>query len=310
MGAWIDYGLGSENENLPAFVVLNSLPSNGMPDQGLLARLWGAGFLPSKYQGVQFRAASDPVLDLSNPPGLIREQRRRQLDTLSELNQRLYRREGDPEIETRIAQYEMAFRMQRSVPDLTDTSKEPEHVLALYGEDARKPGTFAANCLLARRLAERNVRFIQLYHRGWDHHGGLTEKMPPMARDIDQASAGLIRDLRQRGMLDETLVIWGGEFGRTPYAQGAPKPDNYGRDHHGRVFSLWMGGGGIKRGYVHGQSDDYGFNVVEGGVHVHDLQATILHVLGIDHQKLTYLFQGRQFRLTDVGGRVVEEILA
>ena len=310
MGAWIDYGLGSENENLPAFVVLNSLPSNGMADQGLLARLWGAGFLPSRYQGVQFRAASDPVLDLSNPPGLMREQRRRQLDTLSELNQRLYRHAGDPEIETRIAQYEMAFRMQTSVPDLTDTSKEPEHVLALYGEDARKPGSFAANCLLARRLAERNVRFIQLYHRGWDHHGGLTEKMPPMARDIDQASAGLIRDLKQRGMLDETLVVWGGEFGRTPYAQGAPKPDSYGRDHHGRVFSLWIAGGGIKRGYVHGQSDDYGFNVVEGGVHVHDLQATILHVLGIDHLKLTYLFQGRQFRLTDVGGRVVQEILA
>jgi len=310
MGSWIDYGLGSENANLPAFVVLNSLPGNGMPDQGLLARLWGAGFLPSRHQGVQFRGAGDPVLDLSNPPGLTRDRRRAQLDALAALNRRAHERAGDPEIETRIAQYEMAFRMQASVPELTDTSKEPEHVLALYGDDVRKPGTFAANCLLARRLAERNVRFIQLYHRGWDHHGQLTQKLPSMVRDIDQPTAGLIRDLKQRGMLDDTLVIWGGEFGRTPYAQGAPKPDDYGRDHHGCVFSLWMAGGGVKRGYIHGQSDDYGFNVVEGGVHIHDLQATILHLLGIHHEKLTYLFQGRQFRLTDVGGRVVKEILA
>jgi hypothetical protein len=310
MGAWIDYGLGSANENLPAFVVLNSLPANGMPDQGLLARLWGSGFLPSRHQGVQFRAAGDPVLHLSNPPGVTRERRRSLLDGLAALNQRLHQRAGDPEIETRIAQYEMAFRMQASVPELVDTSAEPEHVHALYGEESRKPGSFAANCLLARRLAERNVRFIQLYHRGWDHHGGLTEKLPALARDTDQPSAGLILDLKQHGMLDETLVIWGGEFGRTPYAQGAAKPDSYGRDHHGRVFSIWMAGGGVKRGYVHGASDDFGFNVVEGGVHVHDLQATILHLLGIDHEKLTYLFQGRQFRLTDVSGRVVKEILA
>jgi hypothetical protein len=310
MGSWIDYGLGSENQNLPAFVVLTSLPSNGLPDQGLLARLWGSGFLPSRHQGVQFRGAGDPVLDLSNPPGLTRDQRRSQLDGLAALNHRLHDRAGDPEIETRIAQYEMAFRMQSSVPELTDISKEPEHVLALYGDDARKRGTFASNCLLARRLAERNVRFIQLYHRGWDHHGDLTKKIPSMARDVDQPAAGLIRDLKERGMLDDTLVIFGGEFGRTPYAQGNPKPDNYGRDHHGRVFSLWMAGGGVKRGYVHGSSDDYGFNVAEGGVHVHDLQATILHLLGIDHEKLTYLFQGRQFRLTDVGGRVVKEALA
>jgi hypothetical protein len=310
MGSWVHYGLGSENQNLPAFVVLNSLPSNGQPDQGLLSRLWGAGFLPSVYQGVQFRSAGDPVLHLSNPPGISRELRRSQLDSLAALNHELHVRAGDPEIETRIAQYEMAFRMQSSVPDLADTSGEPEHIYKLYGDDSRKSGTFAANCLLARRLAERNVRFIQLYHRGWDHHGGLTEKLPVLARDTDQASAALILDLKQRGLLEDTLVIWGGEFGRTPYAQGTSKPNSYGRDHHGRVFSLWMAGGGVKRGYSHGKSDDYGFNVVEGGVHVHDLQATILHLMGIDHQKLTYLFQGRQFRLTDVAGSVVKEILA
>ncbi|HEU0123579.1 MAG TPA: DUF1501 domain-containing protein [Bryobacteraceae bacterium] len=310
MGAWVDYGLGSENQNLPAFVVLNSLPSNGMPDQGLLARLWGSGFLPSKFQGVQFRGGGDAVLHLSNPPGITREQRRGQLDGLAALNKHLQARVGDPEIETRIAQYEMAFRMQASVPDLVDSSGEPEHIHALYGEESKKPGTFAANCLLARRLAERNVRFIQLYHRGWDHHGGLTEKLPSLARDVDRPSSALVQDLKQRGMLDETLVIWGGEFGRTPYAQGPSKPDSYGRDHHGRVFSLWMAGGGIKPGFSYGASDDYGFNVAEGGVHVHDLQATILHQLGVDHQKLTYLFQGRQFRLTDVSGRVVKEILA
>jgi hypothetical protein len=310
MGAWIDYGLGSENENLPAFVVLNSLPGNGMPDQGLLARLWGAGFLPSKYQGVQFRSAGDAVLHLSNPAGMTRERRRTMLDGLAALNKQTHERVGDPEIETRIAQYEMAFRMQASVPELLDTAAEPEHVYKLYGEDARKPGTFAANCLLARRLAERNVRFIQLYHRGWDHHGGLTDKLPVLARDTDQASAGLVQDLKQRGLLDDTLVIWGGEFGRTPYSQGPLKPDSYGRDHHGRVFSMWMAGGGVKRGYTHGSSDDFGFNVAEGAVHVHDLQATILHLLGINHQKLTYLFQGRQFRLTDVRGELVKEILA
>jgi hypothetical protein len=310
MGAWVDYGLGSANENLPAFVVLNSLPSNGQPDQGLLARLWGAGFLPSRHQGVQFRAGVDPVLHLSNPANVSREQRRLQLDGLSALNRHLHEQAGDPEIETRIAQYEMAFRMQTSVPDLADTSKEPDHIFALYGEAARKPGTFAANCLLARRLAERDVRFIQLYHRGWDHHGGLTDKMPSLAKDIDQPSAALVQDLKQRGLLDDTLVIWGGEFGRTPYGQGPVKPDSYGRDHHGRVFSMWMAGGGVKPGHVHGASDEFGFNVAEGGVHVHDLQATILHLLGIDHQKLTFRFQGRQFRLTDVHGRVVKDILA
>ncbi|MBM3727478.1 MAG: DUF1501 domain-containing protein [Acidobacteria bacterium] len=310
LGSWVDYGLGSENQNLPAFVVLNSLPGNGQPDQGLLSRLWGAGFLPSRYQGVQFRSAGDAVLHLSNPPGVTRESRRAMLDGLASLNGRLHERVGDPEIETRIAQYEMAYRMQASVPDLVDTSKEPESVFKLYGEDARKPGTFAANCLLARRLAERNVRFIQLYHRGWDHHGGLTEKIPALARDTDQPAAGLILDLKQRGMLKDTLVIWGGEFGRTVYAQGTLKRDNYGRDHHGRVFSLWMAGGGVKAGHSHGSSDEFGFNVAEDGVHVHDLQATILHLLGVDHEKLTYPFQGRQFRLTDVSGHVVRGILA
>lgn len=310
MGSWIDYGLGAANENLPAFVVLNSLPGNGMADQGLLSRLWGAGFLPSRYQGVQFRSGGDPVLHLSNPPGVTREMRRTQLDGLAALNEKAHQREGDPEIETRIAQYEMAFRMQASVPELVDTSKEPEHVHALYGPDSRKPGSFAANCLLARRLAERDVRFIQLYHRGWDHHGGLTDKIPSMARDVDQPSAGLIADLKQRGMLKETLVIWGGEFGRTPYGQGPVKPNSYGRDHHGRVFSLWMAGGGVKPGHAHGNSDEFGFNVAEDGVHVHDLQATVLHLLGVDHQKLTYRFQGRQFRLTDVHGRVVRELLS
>jgi hypothetical protein len=310
MGAWVNYGLGSENDNLPAFVVLNSLPGNGMPDQGLLSRLWGAGFLPSRYQGVQFRSAGDPVLHISNPPGMTRERRRTVLDGLAGLNQRLQERVSDPEIETRIAQYEMAFRMQASVPELLDTSKEPEHVYQLYGPDSRKPGSFAANCLLARRLAERNVRYIQLYHRGWDHHDGLTEKLPALARDTDQPAAGLILDLKQRGMLDDTLVIWGGEFGRTPYAQGKPKADHYGRDHHGRVFSLWMAGGGVKRGFTYGRSDEFGFNVAEGGVHIHDLQASVLHLLGIDHEKLTYLFQGRRFRLTDVAGRVVKEIMA
>jgi hypothetical protein len=310
MGAWVDYGLGSENQNLPSFVVLNSLPSNGQPDQGLLSRLWGAGFLPSRYQGVQFRSGGDPVLFLSNPPGLTRDRRRSLLDGLAAMNEKLHQRVGDPEIETRISQYEMAFRMQASVPDLVNISGEPEHIHELYGPDSRKAGTFAANCLLARRLAERNVRFIQLYHRGWDHHGGLTQKLPVLARDTDQPAAALVLDLKQRGMLDDTLVIWGGEFGRTPYAQGAPKPDDYGRDHHGRVFSLWMCGGGVKPGYVHGASDDYGFNVAEGGVHIHDLQATILYLLGIDHLKLTYLSQGRRFRLTDVAGSVVKEVVA
>ena len=310
MGAWVDYGLGSANENLPSFVVLNSVPSEGTPDQGLLARLWGAGFLPSRHQGVRFRSSGDPVLYLSDPPGVTRDDRRAMLDGIAALNGRAFERIGDPEIETRIEQYEMAFRMQASVPELMDVSDEPEHIYDLYGPTSRTPGSFASNCLLARRLAERDVRFIQLYHRGWDHHGKLDERLPVLARDTDQASAALVLDLKQRGMLDDTLVIWGGEFGRTPYAQGDPKPDAYGRDHHGKAFSMWMAGGGLKAGHIQGESDDYGFNVVDGDVDVHDLQATILYLLGIDHERLTYTFQGRRFRLTDVAGRIVKDIVA
>ena len=309
MGAWIDYGLGSANQDLPAFVVLHSVASEGPGGQGLLSRLWGAGFLPSRYQGVQFRSKGDPVPYLSNPPGISRERRRILLDGTAELNRLNHRQVGDPEIETRIQQYEMAYRMQASVPELMDLSGEPEAVYESYGPDSRQPGTFAANCLLARRLAERDVRFIQLYHRGWDHHSELPKRLPVSARDTDRSSAALVRDLKRRGLLDDTLVVWAGEFGRTPYAQGEMNLDDYGRDHHGRCFSLWMAGAGIKAGHVHGASDDYGFNVVDGSVGVHDVQATVLHLLGIDHEKLVYRYQGRQFRLTDTEGRVVQEIL-
>lgn len=309
MGAWIDYGLGSANENLPAFVVLHSVASEGPGGQGLLARLWGAGFLPSRHQGVQFRSHGDPVLYLSDPPGFSRERRRELIDGVAALNQLNFARTGDPEIETRIQQYEMAYRMQASVPELMDVSKEPDSVYEMYGPDSRSPGTFAANCLLARRLAERDVRFIQLYHRGWDHHGELPKRLPVSARDTDQPSAALLKDLKRRGLLDDTLVVWAGEFGRTPYAQGDPKPDDYGRDHHGRCFSLWMAGAGVKGGYIHGATDEYGFNIAEGSMAVHDIQATILHQLGIDHEKLVYRFQGRRFRLTDTEGHVVREIL-
>ena len=310
MGSWVDYGLGNANRNLPAFVVLHSVASEGAGGQGLLARLWGAGFLPSRHQGVQFRSHGDPVLYLSDPPGLTRERRRAMLDGAAALNKLHYERIGDPEIETRIEQYEMAYRMQASVPELMDVSSEPESVYDLYGPDSRKPGTFAANCLLARRLAERNVRFVQLYHRGWDHHGELPKRLPVSARDTDQPSAALLRDLKQRGLLDDTLVVWAGEFGRTPYAQGNPKPDDYGRDHHGRCFSLWMAGAGVKAGHVHGATDEYGFNVAEGAVSIYDVQATILHLLGIDHEKLVYRFQGRRFRLTDTEGHVIRDVLA
>ena len=310
MGAWLDYGLGSVNENLPAFVVMNSLPSNGNADQGLLSRLWGSGFLPSKHQGVQLRSTGDPVLYLNDPAGMTRERRRTMLDGLGEMNRLALQQEGDPEIETRIAQYEMAFRMQASVPDLLDLKNESDATYQLYGEEAKKPGTFARNCLMARRLAERGVRFIQLYHRGWDHHGDLVGRIKGQAFDIDQASAGLITDLKQRSMLDDTLVIFGGEFGRTVYAQGGASHDNYGRDHHGKAFSLWMAGGGIKRGLSYGKTDDFGFNVLENPVHVHDLHATLLQCLGIDHERLTYRFQGRSFRLTDVHGKVIKELLA
>ena len=309
MGSWVDYGLGSENENLPAFVVLISVPSSGTGDQGLLSRLWGSGFLPSRYQGVKLRSGAEPVLYLKDPPGLNRAGRRDWLDTLNALNAQHLQQVHDPEIAARMTQYEMAYRMQASMPDLMDLTKEPDSTFQLYGDSARQPGSYAANCLLARRMAERGVRFIQLYHRGWDHHGGLPDRIKVLSRDVDQGSAALITDLKQRGLLKDTLVIWGGEFGRTVYSQGKLTADDYGRDHHGRAFSVWLAGGGIKPGITHGSTDDFSFNIAENPVHVHDLQATILNCLGIDHERLTYRFQGRQYRLTDVHGQLVKAIL-
>ena len=309
LGAWASYGLGSEAEDLPAFLVLISHGSGADANQGLLERLWGSGFLPSSHQGVKLRGSGDAVLYLSDPKGVNRNLRRKMLDGIAALNQTQLEKTGDPEIATRIAQYEMAFRMQASVPDLIDTSKEPESTFELYGDDAKKPGTFAANCLLTRRLFEKGVRFVQLYHRGWDQHGGLPANMPKQCRDIDQAQAALITDLKQRGMLEDTLIIWGGEFGRTVYGQGGLQ-DNYGRDHHGRCFSMWLAGGGIRPGQVYGQTDDYGYNIVRDPVHIHDLNATILQCLGFDHERLTYRYQGRDFRLTDIHGKVVEPLLA
>jgi len=310
IGSWLSYGLGSENQDLPAFVAMVSQGSGNPNDQPLYDRLWGSGFLPTKHQGVKFRSTGDPVLFLSNPAGLDHGGRRRMLDDLAKLNQLKLAEFGDPEIATRIAQYEMAYRMQTSVPELIDLSKEPAHILDLYGPDARKPGTFAANCLLARRLAERGVRFIQLFHRGWDQHVALPKQIVGQCKDTDQASAALIIDLKQRGLLDDTLVIWGGEFGRTVYCQGALTQTDYGRDHHPRCFTIWLAGGGIKPGISYGETDDYCYNIVNHPVHVHDLQATILHCLGIDHEKLTYRFQGRDYRLTDVHGNVAQSILA
>ncbi len=306
MGAWISYGIGCETEDLPAFVVMISSAGGGQP---LYDRLWGNGFLPSRYQGVKFRSVGDPVLYISDPNGFTKNDRRQFLDALGQLNKIEYEDFADPETNARISQYEMAYRMQGSVPELTDLSKEPASTFDLYGEDAKKPGTFAANCLLARRLAERGVRYIQLYHRDWDHHANLPVELPKRCKDVDQASAALIQDLKQRGMLDDTLVIWGGEFGRTVYCQGRLTATDYGRDHHGRCFTMWMAGGGIRPGITLGETDDYGYNIVKDPVHVHDLQATILHCLGIDHTKLTFQFQGRHFRLTDVAGKVVKPIL-
>jgi hypothetical protein len=309
MGAWVSYGLGSENKNLPAFVVMLSQAQALNPDQPLFSRLWGSGFLPSNHQGVRFRAGSNPVLYLQNPEGVDAGTRRDMLDAVGKLDRMRHDEFGDPEIETRISQYEMAFRMQTSVPDLLDLSKEPQHIFDLYGPDARKPGTYAANCLLARRLLERDVRFVQLYHRGWDQHNDLPRDLALQCRGTDRASAALVMDLKQRGLLDDTLVIWGGEFGRTVYCQGKLTDTNYGRDHHPRCFTMWMAGGGVKRGFSYGETDDYCYNVVENPVHVHDLQATILRCLGIDHLKLTYKYQGRHFRLTDVHGEVVKDLL-
>ena len=306
-GAWLSYGLGAANKNLPAFIVMIS---NGKEsDQPLYTRLWGSGFLPSEHQGVQFRGVGDPVLYLSNPPGVTASSRRGMLDGLAKLNAKQYQQFADPEINTRIAQYEMTFRMQTSVPDLVDLSKESKATLEMYGSDVKKPGSFAYNCLLARRMAERDVRFIQLYHRGWDQHSSLPKRIREQCGDTDQASAALVKDLKQRGLLDDTLVIWGGEFGRTVYSQGKIEKDNYGRDHHGRCFSIWMAGGGIKPGISYGTTDDYCYNVAENPVHIHDLNATILHCLGLDHERLTYRFQGRDFRLTDVHGNAIKAIL-
>ena len=307
LGSWLSYGLGSESKNFPAFVVMVSLGSGGQP---LYSRLWGSGFLSTRYQGVKFRAGREPVLYLNNPQGFSREDRRHYLDDLASLNRLRYAEYGDPEIEVRIEQYEMAYRMQASVPELTDLSGEPEHVFEMYGPDARKPGSFASNCLLARRLVERGVRCVQLFHRGWDHHNGLPRRLAEKCRQTDQASAALVKDLKRRGMLEDTLVVWGGEFGRTVYCQGKLTREVYGRDHHPRCFSLWLAGGGVKGGATYGATDDFSYNVVENPVSVHDLHATLLHLLGVDHKKLTFKYQGRHFRLTDVHGNVVNEILA
>lgn len=306
MGSWLSYGLGSTNKDLPAFVSMVS----GSGGQPLYDRLWGSGFLPTQFQGIKFRSVGDPVLYLSNPQGITSDTRRRFLDDLSKLNQLKLEEFGDPEIATRIAQYEMAFRMQTSVPELTDISGESQLTFDLYGSDAKKPGTYAYNCLMARRLAERGVRFIQLFHRGWDQHAKLPKELAKRCKDTDQASAALVMDLKQRGLLEETLVVWGGEFGRTVYCQGRLTKDDYGRDHHPRCFTIWLAGGGIKPGVSYGETDDYCYNILNNPVHVHDLHATMLHLMGIDHKKLTFKFQGRYFRLTDVHGKLVKDLLA
>ena len=307
MGSWLSYGLGSESENRPAFVVLISRDQGGQP---VYDRLWGSGFLPASHQGVRFRPGKDPILFLSNPEGVSRQSRRLLLDRLQKLHESAISDVGEAAIDDRIAQYEMAFRMQASVPEITDLSGEPESTFEAYGPDSRNPGTFAANCILARRMAERGVRCIQLFHRGWDQHDNLPKAIQPQCRETDQASAALVEDLKQRGLLDDTLVVWGGEFGRTCYSQGALTSTTYGRDHHPRCFTIWMAGGGCKAGTSYGKTDEFGYNVAENGVHVHDLHATILHLLGIDHEHLTYKTQGRRFRLTDVHGQVVRGIVS
>lgn len=307
IGAWLSYGLGMENDNLPGYVVLITKDKGGQP---LVGRYWGNGFLPSRHQGVRFRSGQDPVLYLNNPPGIDRESRRKMLDGLNELHAIQLEETPDPGIEARIAQYELAFRMQESIPGVMDFSDESASVLESYGEDVKKPGSFAANCLVARRLAERGVRFIQLYHPGWDQHGGLRGGITTQCQETDQASAALVKDLKARGMLEDTLVIWGGEFGRTNYCQGKLSGNDFGRDHHPKCFSIWMAGGGVKPGITYGKTDDFGYNVVENGVHVHDFHATLMHLLGIDHERLTYRYQGRRFRLTDVHGHIVRNVLA
>ncbi|TXE06310.1 DUF1501 domain-containing protein [Seonamhaeicola algicola] len=307
IGSWLSYGLGSDNKDLPNFVVL---VSKGGGSQPLSSAAWGNGFLPSHHQGVQFRSGKNPVLYLNNPHGVQDNDRRRALDYIKALNQQQYSLWNDPEIQSKINQYEMAYKMQSSVPEAVNTKEEPEYTYKLYGEDARKPGTYAANCLQARRLAERGVKFIQLYHTGWDQHGNLPGGIKRQARDTDQATAGLIQDLKQRGLLDDTLVVWGGEFGRTSFSQGRLTATSYGRDHHPGCFSMWMAGAGVKAGMVYGKTDEFSYNVVENPVHIHDFQATLLHLLGIDHERLTFKHQGRRFRLTDVHGHVVKDILS
>ena len=306
MGAWLSYGLGTANQNLPSFVVMVTRNKGGQP---LVSRLWGSGFLPAKHQGVRFRSGKDPVLYLNNPQGIDSASRKRMLDALEELHYLQLDQQPDPQLETRIAQYELAFKMQSSVPEVVDVAGESKETLDLYGPDVNKPGSYTANCLLARRLAERGVRFIQLYHPGWDQHGGLPGGLRNQCRETDQASSALVKDLKQRGMLDDTLVVWAGEFGRTNYCQGQLNGNQFGRDHHPRCYSMWMAGGGIKPGSSHGKTDEYGYNIAENRVHVHDLQATILHLLGIDHERLTYRHQGRRYRLTDVHGEIVKPIL-
>ncbi len=307
IGSWLSYGLGSDNNNLPSFVVL--ITKGKVGGQPLYARLWGNGFLPSHHQGTQFRGGKDAVLYLENPPGISSAGRRNQLDYLQELEALNHQKNGDPEILARMQQYEMAYRMQTSVPEIMDVEKEPDHIYDLYGPDSKIPGTFAANCLLARRLAERDVKFIQLYHQGWDAHGNLPNKMKEQCKDTDQATAALITDLKQRGLLDDTLVIWGGEFGRTSYSQGKLTDANYGRDHHPKCFTMFMAGAGVKKGYSHGMTDEFGYNIIKDPVHVHDFQATIMHLLGVDHEALTFKHQGRRYRLTDVHGHVVKDLL-
>ncbi len=308
MGSWFSYGLGSDNQNLPSFVVLTSRGKGN--SQGLYSKLWSSGFLDSRHQGVLLRSGKDPVLYLNDPEGMTREDKRTMLDKVAELNTTHYDDVLDDEIQTRIAQYEMAYRMQMSVPEVVDLKKEPESVIKLYGAEALIPGTYAANCLLARRLAENGVRFIQLYHQGWDQHGNLPNEMSQQAKDVDQASAALVLDLKQRGLLDDTLVIWGGEFGRTNYCQGPFRADNYGRDHHPRSYSIWMAGGGVKKGITYGQTDEFGYNIIKDPLHVHNFHATLLHLFGLDHKQLTFKYQGRRFRLTDVAGNVVNDLIA
>ncbi|WP_298554235.1 DUF1501 domain-containing protein [uncultured Algibacter sp.] len=309
MGSWMSYGLGSLNNNLPTFTVLLSRGTGRPLTQPLYSRLWGNGFLSSLHQGVQFRAGKDPVLFLKNPDGISRNERRQMLDYIAAINEKQEREFGDPEINSRIAQYEMAYRMQTSVPETMNVDDEPEHIIKMYGMDATVPGTYAANCLLARRLVEKDVRFVQLYHMGWDQHANLPGQIEKQAKDIDQATAALILDLKQRGLLDDTLVVWGGEFGRTNYSQGTLTDTNYGRDHHPKCFTMFMAGGGVKSGFTYGETDDFGYNIAKDPVHVHDLQATMMHLMGIDHTKFTHKHQGRRFRLTDVSGHVINDLI-